>query len=396
MRQFVLLAFRNVFRNRRRTVMTMLIVAVGVAALVLSGGFFVYMFRELAEGTIRFGIGHLQIVDRAPQNDLAGYGEIVAAARRAPHVRGTAPRLMFMGMAQNGGKSDTFMAMGVDFPAERRMGFTLRITQGREVANDAEVIVADGLARSLGLKVGDTVKLLSAGSGGGLNAADLKVAGTYSVGMREVDDHALRMALAAAQRLVRTDRVSTVVVGLDATENTDAAYAALAAMLGRERPDVAIRKWVDMATFYRQCRGLFNGIFAFCGVIVFFMVVMSSANTLMMSMFERLREIGAMLAMGTPRSWILALFVTEGIITGVLGALTGVAAGRMIGEVLNRSGLELPPPPATDMPLPFRVLFSPEIMAGASVLLVVTLVVASLAPAIRASRLKIVEALAHV
>ena len=186
-----------------------------------------------------------------------------------------------------------------------------------------------------------------------------------------------------------------VVVGLDATANTDAAYTALLAALGHRR-DLAIRKWVDLATFYRQCLGLFNGIFAFSGVIVFFMVVMSSANTMMMSMFERTREIGAMLAMGTRRSWILALFVTEGLVTGVLGAVTGVVSGLVIGALLNRSGLELPPPPATDAPLPFRVVFSPGIVLGASILVILTLVIASLAPAIRASRLKIVEALAHV
>lgn len=193
---------------------------------------------------------------------------------------------MFMGMAQNGAKADTFMAMGVDPAAERRMGFTLRMTQGRELSSAAEAMVADGLAHSLNLKVGDTVKLLAVASNGGLNAVDVRVTGTYSVGMREVDDHAVRIALPAAQRLLATERVSTVVVGLDATENTDKAYTALAAGLGRERPDIAIRKWVDMATFYRQCRGLFNGIFAFSGVIVFFMVVMSSANTMMMCMFR--------------------------------------------------------------------------------------------------------------
>ena len=147
---------------------------------------------------------------------------------------------------------------------------------------------------------------------------------------------------------------------------------------------------------YRQWRGLFNGIFAFSGVIVFFMVIMSCANTLMMSMFERTREIGAMLAMGTPRSWIGSLFVAEGAITGIFGAITGVGMGRLIGEAINHASWELPPPPATDMPLPVRVFFSPEIMVGASALVILTLLVASLAPAIRASRLRIVEALAHV
>jgi putative ABC transport system permease protein len=81
----------------------------------------------------------------------------------------------------------------------------------------------------------------------------------------------------------------------------------------------------DRPAFYRQVHTLFTGIFAFTGILVFFMVIMSSANTLMMAMFERIREIGTMLAMGTPRSWILALFVIEGVVTGLLGAIGGVA-----------------------------------------------------------------------
>jgi putative ABC transport system permease protein len=221
MQQFLLLALRNVFRNRRRSIMTMLIVMVGVSALMLSGGFFTYMFNELAEGTIRFGIGHLQVSTAAMQNSpgtrvmehgLDGYPEILAAVRKIPHVQGAAPRIHFFGMASNGRKSDTFMAMAVDPPAERQMGFTLRITQGNDLAKTGDVVVADGLARSLNVKPGDTLKLLAVTSTGGLNALDLKIAGTYSVGMREVDDHALRLTLPAAQQLLQTGRVSVVVV----------------------------------------------------------------------------------------------------------------------------------------------------------------------------------------
>ena len=82
---------------------------------------------------------------------------------------------------------------------------------------------------------------------------------------------------------------------------------------------------------YAQMLMLFGGMYVFIGVIVFFMVVISSANTAMMSIFERTREIGTMLAMGTPPRWILALFVTEGVLTGILGVGAGIAAGNLLG-----------------------------------------------------------------
>ncbi|MBI3665438.1 MAG: ABC transporter permease [Acidobacteria bacterium] len=410
MKQFLLLAFRNVFRNRRRTLMTLLVVAGGVSALLLAGGFFAYMFRGLRESTIRNGLGHLQIYNaayftreekRALENGLADYRQIAAAAQGVSHVRGVAPRIEFYGLVSNGMKSTTFMATAVDPAAEESMGFELRMTEGRNLAPGAdgsanEALIAEGLARSMNVKPGDGLTLLAVTSDGALNGIDIDVAGIFTTGVREMDERALRITLPAAQRLLQTDRVTKLVVGLDATERTDAVYSALTARFGSEKREVTIKKWIELATFYRQVRLMFSGIFVFMGVIVFFMTVMSSANTLMMAMFERMREIGTMLAMGTPRSWILALFVLEGVLTGALGAFAGVLLGNALAAVVNRLGLQMPPPPASTSGFPFRVMHVPELMIGASVLVVVTLAAASLVPAFRASRLRIVEALAHV
>jgi putative ABC transport system permease protein len=245
----------------------------------------------------------------------------------------------------------------------------------------------------MNVKPGDGLTLLSVTADGALNGIDVDIVGTYTTGVHEMDERAVRITLPAAQRLLQSERVTKLVVGLDKTENTDAAYSALAARLGS---GVALRKWIDLATFYRQVRMLFSGIFIFTGVIVFFLVVMSSANTLMMAMFERVREIGTMLAMGTPRSWIVALFLAEGGITGVIGAAAGVLAGVLLGMALNHSGLQLPPPPSYDSPLPLKVLHVPELMIGASLVVIAVLIAASLFPAIRAARLQIVESLAHI
>jgi putative ABC transport system permease protein len=132
------------------------------------------------------------------------------------------------------------------------------------------------------------------------------------------------------------------------------------------------------------------------GLIVFFMVLMSSVNTILMALFERTREIGTMLAMGTPRLWIVALFVCEATLLGVLGAALGVIAGNLLGALLNVSGLHMPPPPGYTISLPFQIHYVPAEMAGASILVIVSLALASIVPALRASRLQIAEALAHV
>ncbi len=409
MKQFLRLAFRNVFRNRRRTTLTLLIVAGGVSALLLAGGFFALIFYGLRESTIQNGLGHLQVYSaafftreetKAMENGLGDYAKVKQAAEGTPHVSGVAPRIEFFGMCSNGMKSTTYMAMALDPAAEEKMGFRPRMTAGRNLSlNPAntmanEAIIGTGLARSMSVKPGDGLTLLGVTADGALNGIDIEVVGIFTTGFKEMDDRALRLTLTAGQQLLQTDKVTKVVIGLDNTDNTTVVQSALLAKMGRK--DVTIKTWSELATFYWQVRMFFTGIFVFMCVIVFFMVVMSSANTLLMAMFERTREIGTMLAMGTPRSWILALFVTEGIITGVLGAVTGVILGNLIGAGLNRLGLQLPPPPGNISGFAFRVFHVPELMIASSVLVVVTLALASLLPAIRASRLNIVESLTHV
>jgi putative ABC transport system permease protein len=206
----------------------------------------------------------------------------------------------------------------------------------------------------------------------------------------------VRITLPAAQRLLQSDRVTNLVVGLDSTDNTDVAYAELIPRLQGLPQQMTLKKWIDLATYYRQVNTMFNGIFLFMGMIVFFMVLMSSVNTLLMAMLERTREIGTMLAMGTPRIWIVALFMLEATLLGVMGAACGVVAGNFLGLLLNSSGLHMPPPPGYTTAIPFKVLYVPALMIGSSVLVVISLALASILPAVRASRLQIAEALAHV
>jgi putative ABC transport system permease protein len=409
MRKFLLLAFRNVFRNRRRTLLTLVVVAGGVAGLLLVGGFFAQMFMGLRESTIRNGLGHLQIYNadhlrrdetRALEYGLDDWRQIASLVTGVPHVRGATPRIEFSGLVSNGMKSSVFMGNAVDPSGERAMGFAPSLTAGRDLdgvsAAGNEALLGDGLARSLNVKVGDGLTLLAVTANGALNGIDIDVAGIVTTGFKEMDDRLLRITVPAAQRLLETPRVTKLVVGLDATSHTDPVYEDLSLRTAGLRQEIAIKKWIELATFYRQVRILFSGIFVFLGVIVLFMVVMSSANTLLMSLFERTREIGTMLAMGTPRSWIVGLFVLEAVITGAGGALAGVIAGNLLGALLNRANLQLPPPPGNTVSMAFRVLHEPALMVGASVLVVFTLALASVLPAIRASRLQIAEALAHI
>jgi putative ABC transport system permease protein len=248
----------------------------------------------------------------------------------------------------------------------------------------------------MSVKVGDGLTILAVTADGALNGIDVQIVGIANTGFKDLDDRYLRITLPSAQRLLQSDRVTNLVVGLDKTENTDAVTAALIPRLRGLSQEMTMKKWIDLAAYYKQVRTLFSGIFLFLGIIVFFMVLMASVNTLLMAMMERTREIGTMLAMGTPRPWIVTLFMLEATITGILGAAVGLIGGNLIGIALNASGLHLPPPPGLSTEMAFRVLHVPALMIGSSVMVVVSLALASILPAVRASRLQIAEALAHV
>ena len=409
MGKFLLLAFRNVFRNRRRTIMTLLMVGGGVAGLLLVGGFFARMFWGLRESTINDGLGHIQIFTAEHFNreekhvldtGIENWRQVAGTVSTGGHVRGVAPRIEFNGMLSNGVKSGVFMGSAVDPVAEESLGFTPRLAAGRDLdtepSGEVEALIGAGVAHSMNVKPGDGLTILAVTSDGALNGIDVQIVGVVNTGFKEMDDRYLRITLPSAQRLLQSDRVTNLVVGLDKTESTDEVAASLAPRLRGLPQQLVLKKWIDLAAYYKQVRSLFSTIFVFLGVIVFFMVLMSSVNTLLMTMFERTREIGTMLAMGTPRSWIMALFVLEATLLGVLGAIAGVVGGNFLGFLINNAGIHLPPPPGTNVPMSFRVLFVPSLMVGSSILVIISLALAAILPAIRASSLQIAEALAHV
>jgi putative ABC transport system permease protein len=292
------------------------------------------------------------------------------------------------------------MGSAVDPVAEKSLGFISRVDSGRDLdpkpGGEVEALVGVGLAKSMNVKVGDGLTILAMTSDGALNGVDVQIVGIVNSGIAELDSRYVRITLPAAQRLLQSDRVTNLVVGLDKTENTDLAFNQIAPRLRGLPQQMELKKWIDLATYYKQVNNMFNGIFLFMGVIVFFMVLMSSVNTLLMSMLERTREIGTMLAMGTTRFWVVALFMLEATLMGVMGAVVGVAVGNAFGAILNASGLRMPPPPGYTEAILFKVLHLPGLMVGSSILVIFSLALASILPAIRASRLQIVEALAHV
>jgi putative ABC transport system permease protein len=400
------LALRNVFRNRRRSAITLLVIIFGAVGLILFGGYKAITFHGLRESTIRNRLGHLQIYKRGFESAEAKkpleYGlDDVARLRRAvesdKRVRMTTAQITLMGLISNGDKSETFMATGVE-PKEDRAMNAQRLTAGTDLpANEPDaIIIGRGLAASMHAKPGDYLTLMSTTTSGSLNAIDVRVAGIFMSGVKEYDDRAIKMPLAGAQQLLQTAKVERLLVMLNDTDDTAAVRRDLRDLFARNHWALEMKDWSQLATFYHQVVLLYNGIFGFIGMVVFGIVIFSVANTMVMSIFERTREIGTMMAMGTTRSSIWRLFLAEGLLIGIIGGVAGLLTGAGASSAINHAHFMLPPPPGYTQGYPLRVMLQSGILITAFAIAVITSTLSSIIPALKASRLKIVDALGHI
>jgi putative ABC transport system permease protein len=180
------------------------------------------------------------------------------------------------------------------------------------------------------------------------------------------------------------------------TNDTSAVRADLTKLFAAKRWSLEMKDWSQLASFYKQVVMLYNGIFGFLGIVVFAIVIFSVANTMVMSIFERTREIGTMMAIGTPRGSVWRLFLAEGLFIGIIGGVAGLLAGAVVSQVINSAHLMLPPPPGYTRGYELRVMLQPGILTTAFLIAVITSTLSSIVPALKASRLKIVDALGHV
>jgi putative ABC transport system permease protein len=403
------LAFRNLARNRRRTLLTGGVVVFGFASFALAGGFMAQSLEGLRDGTIRSGLGHLQIGDPQafePGSDgtlehaLGDADKVAELARADRDVAEVLPRIDFVGLLTDGTRSVPFLGVGLDHAAEARaMDQAKTLRAGRWLTGPADhaVVLGGGLARSLRLQAGDAVTLMATTADGTLNALDAEVAGVVDIPIRELDDRFLATSIGLAADLVSAgDRVSKLVVVLREGCDTVAVSRRLQQGLAAQGSGAIVKRWEDLAPFYRQVRLLYAGIFGFMGIVLVVVVLLATANTMLMAAAERTREIGTLRALGTRPASVRRLFLLEGLLLAAAGCAAGAIVSLVLRGILNHSGIMLPPPPGATHGMPLHVKIYGVAYGAGALAMLATLAAASWLPARRASRLPIVEALTHV
>ena len=395
-------ALRNVFRQRVRSAGTLAAISLGVAGLILAGGFVQDIFIQLGEAVIHSQSGHIQVARkgyregriRSPESFLIDRpDDLKRIVGEEPGVQLTLARLGFSGVINNGKRDLGIIGEGVEPSAEEKLGTYLQYIEGRPLKDEDRdgIVMGQGVARSLGLKPGDRVNLVISLAQGAVNTLDFEVIGIFQSFSKDFDARAIRIPLPAARDLMDNRSAHLLVALLERTEDTDKVYASLKNRLESQGYELA--NWRDLSDFYDKTLKLYDRQFGVLRLIILLMVLLSVTNSVNMTLFERTREFGTLLALGDKPKTVFQLIMTESALLGLFGAGIGIVVGCLAAMLISAIGIPMPPPPNANVGytafirlVPVEILLAGLIGFGATCL-------AAVLPARRASRLKVVEAL---
>lgn len=404
MLDIVALSWRNVLRHKLRTAMTLAAIVMGVAGIIVTGGFVQDIFVQLGEAIIHSQTGHVQIAkaeffgtgSRRPEAFLiekpAQLKQKIAADPAVELVMG---RLNFQGLLNNGRTDFAVVGEGIEANAEARLGSFVSYIAGRSLsdADKQGIVLGEGVAKALRLAPGDSVTLVANTPDGAMNTLDFEVIGVFRSFSKDYDARAVRIALPAAQELLNTHGSNVLVVALHDTAQTAAVAARLSPVAAQA--GLQVRRWTQLSDFYDKTVALYDRQFGVLQLIVLVMVLLSVSNTVNMTVFERQGEFGTLRALGNRGPHVFVLVVSETLMLGLIGALIGIGLGLLIAAIVSSIGIPMPPPPNSNTGYTAYIRAVPQIIGAAALVGIAAAFLASLIPAWRVSRMPIVEALRH-
>jgi putative ABC transport system permease protein len=403
MRILLSLALRNVFRHRSRSAFTVLAIGFGVLMSLLLGSV-VFGLGDLMLGDVVHGkVGALQVhkrgYDDVKENlpidrDLPADGTLEAKIRAVPGVTGLTGRILFAGILSNGATSTFVLGNGQDPQGEYKvLPLADRGLVGQRLSIDkpSGAVVGYELASAMGVKTGGTLTIQAANRGGQQNALDLDVSGTINNNSPLESKRVVYLPLAYAQDLLdMKGRVTEFAVSIADIERVDEVAAVLQRRLG---PGYHVQTWKELRPQMVDILQVQKVLLLSVCFVFLIIAVIGVINTMLMSVLERTREIGTMMAVGVRRGFVVVLFLLEALTLALLGAASGaIGAYGIIALVVARGGIPASPPGSTAV---ITLLPSVPVWLLAVAVVATTLGVLAAAayPSFRASRLRPVEAL---
>jgi putative ABC transport system permease protein len=409
------IASRNLSRYRRRTFLTLLLIVIGMVAVVLfvaiTGSFKAMMVGQITDSVL----GHLEVhrkgyvasIDNLPLNLNMKPGAMAKVEEALGHmdaVETFSPRVKLGAMFSNFVETTSIRVNGID-PAREAATVPLlpgRMLEGRKegpLVDKGEILVPVLLARGMKTKVGDTVVLVATNRDGSVNGKTFLVRGVLeSISGPGGRDGYVHIDDARALLRMQEPEVSEVAIRLKDASRLAQVDARLKEALGtvtskEGKPALEVHTWADLSPFANLAR-LIDLMTVFIKVLLVSIVLVSVMNVMIMAVYERIREIGTISAMGTQPGRILSLFLSEGLLLGIIGTAASTLISLAAMYALNAWSITF------SFGMQQNLLLAPRIaaseVAAIAAMVVGVAVAASLQPAWKASRLDPITALRHV
>lgn len=405
------MGFRNLRRNRRRTLLNVVALAIGAAIMIVSVAWVRGYFTSLYEGIIRLDTGHAQVLpdgyldeQRRLPLDLAvpDCRALTEELLRLEGVQAVAPRLTFSAELGDGRRSTRLLGRGINPAAEASVTvLDEHLVRGSYLADGEEgVLLSEELASRLGIDPGDPLFLTAIDARGAENFTESVLRGTFTLGYPTIDEGLFFIDLASAQRLLgMDDRVTRLVIRLDSGPAVAGDVERLReriARVGSEEP-LVVEPWRTFVEVIVSAVEADTAGFSVILAILFLLVVVGILNSMSMAVHERTREIGTLRAIGMKQPQLVGLFLAESVAIALLGAAAGAGLAGLAAIYFGGVGFDLSALAETGLPIPFLDRFTADFRVWDFLLgtagCALTAVAGGIIPSRRASRIPIADAL---
>lgn len=406
---FLRIAWRNLWKRKRLTAILLLGIATGVFTLLfhqaLMEGFFVLM----VDSAVDMSLGHLQVhrKDYLLRKDIAlvipGAPALTEEIRRLPSVTGAAQRLLCYGLASSADSSHFAKICGIDPAAEMKVTtIDTFLVEGKrlEPGDTKGAFIGKALAGKLKIGVGDKMVVMARTRDGDMSGAAFRVRGLYHTASGDFDKMNVYVTVDGARAMVGAgaDEANEIAVRVSAPDRIPAVLAQVRGLIGGR--SLTAQPWQELAPIVSQTIEISRQYMELVFLLVFIAVAFGIVNAFYMEIFERIREFGIMMCLGTRPAQIFTTLAWEALLLGLFGSLAGTAACvtlvcavmknrldyGMFSSALQFMGLRSVQP----------LIIVPESVAYCCAGAILTALVATVLPALKAARFKPVDALRHV
>lgn len=401
MMQLIKMAFRDLLRNKRRSFFSSLALGMGLALLLLMAATVSGEIRGAMDTSIRLDSGHLQVRAKtydanknsvAYEDLIANPNEVAAKIASLEPVSVATPRLFASGILSDKDETTGIRILGIDTSSPATAPFKDGMLTGKYLENDdrSGILIGETLANKLSLKAGDIVNLLANTSNGDVDQQVFTIRGIFTTHTPAFDEYTILMPLTKAQAITKTeDHASAIFVLLKNSDQVDNVKNAL------QTEQMQVVTYLKMNEVLLQTEEFSRGYMVLIYLIVLAITAAVIVNTLIMSVFERTREIGILSAIGMKSTRIMSLFFIESSFLAIGGIFVGLIIGGIMVYFASTVGFYIGNYGATSMLIGERIYayLTLKDAIDLTIMAFIVAILAALYPAIMAARLEPVEAM---